>query len=276
MGTYKFDAKSMNSVLEVSVCHESENYAKSAALDLFDEIEKLEDILSMFRDGSDICAINALKPGESCRILEITAQALAGAMYASSLSGGCLDVCMGEFFLAAKGIEKIENPRRAKFALDPDSLTVEKLEEGKIDLGAVGKGFALEVLAERLSQMWGINSAMLSFGSSMVLMNPPEGRDSWEVTFAGREIPGLKLSNVSIGSSGTAVQGEHIIDCRTGRPPENAPFRSWSISSSAMLCDAMSTAFMALPRPEILRICAAENMRAALQASPDSDIEFLN
>lgn len=275
MEIYKYQTNAMNTSLDISIEANTEIYARSAAFDLFDRVKQIEDMISMFLEYSEISAINALKVGETAQILDVTAEALAGAMYAASLSKGAIDVCMGEFFLKAKGKSKIENPQRAQFKLNPDTFIVEKVADGKIDLGAIGKGFALDLLADRLVNMWGIKTAHFSFGASSILaLNPPEGKDSWDVTFAGNKVD-VKLKNCAIGGSGTAVQGNHIIDCRTGKCPENMPYRAWAVCDNALLADAMSTAFMLLSDDEIKDICARENMRAAIQRTESSLVEFL-
>lgn len=275
MEIYKYQTNAMNTSLDISIGAKTEVYARSAAYDLFDRVKQIEDMISMFLDYSEISAINALKVGEATQILDITAEALAGAMYASSLSKGAIDVCMGEFFLKAKGKSAIENPRRAQFKMNPENFMVQKVSDGKIDLGAIGKGFALDLLADRLVNMWGIKTAHFSFGASSILaLNPPEGKDSWDVTFAGSKVD-VKLKNCAIGGSGTAVQGSHIIDCRTGKVPEKMPYRAWAVCDNALIADAMSTAFMLLSDDEIKEICEKENMRAAIQRTESSPVEFL-
>ncbi|MBR4597706.1 MAG: FAD:protein FMN transferase [Opitutales bacterium] len=275
MQIYKYTAKAMNATLEISLQAKTEIYARSAAFDMFNRAKMIEETLSMFYPHSEIAIINSLKVGEVEQVLETTAEALAGAMYASQLSKGALDVCMGEYFLKAKGKENIENPRKAQFKFNPENFLIEKAADGKIDLGSIGKGYALDVLAENLVNEWGIEVAHFSFGGSSILaLNPPDGKDSWDCTFAGSKVD-FKLANCAIGASGTAVQGNHIIDCRTGRTPENMPHRAWAIGENAMLCDAMSTAFMLLTKDEVREICAKENMRAAFQQSENSPVEFL-
>ena len=273
---HKFEREAMNTTMELTIDGVEKNYAASAAEDLFWALGNLEEQLSMFISYSEISIINLMKPGDIRRVNDTTLEVLAGAMYVSELTKGAVDICMGEFFLNAKGKEKIAEPRAAKFALSPDELLVQKLEDGRIDLGAIGKGFAVDFLADRLVNTWGITQALISFGGSSILaLDPPTGADSWELTFAGKYIPDLQIKNCAIGASGTAVQGEHILDCRTKRPPQNAPYRAWAICDSALLADGLSTSFMLLTREEIVEICKKENMRAALQQHDGDELELL-
>ncbi|MBO7521940.1 MAG: FAD:protein FMN transferase, partial [Opitutales bacterium] len=189
MQIYRYTTKLMNTSLEISLQAKTEIYARSAAFSLFDRAKMIEETISMFYPYSEIAIINSLEVGEVEQVLDTTAEALAGAMYAAQLSKGAIDVCMGEYFLKAKGREKIENPRRAQFKFNPDNFLVEKVADGKIDLGSMGKGYALDVLAENLVNEWGINAAHFSFGGSSILaLNPPNGRDSWDITFAGNKV----------------------------------------------------------------------------------------
>lgn len=276
MEIFRYSTKSMNAELEIYMSAKSEIYAKSAAFDLFGQLERLENDLSMFIDGSSVSIINSLKPGETAVVMEPTIEALAAAMYASNISKGAIDVCMGDFFLNAKNKAKLENPSKAKLEIDPENFMVRKLAPGRIDFGAIGKGFALELLAQKLVEVWGIDVARFSFGgSSHLALNAPEGSDSWEITFAGQKADWLKFKNCAIASSGTAIQGMHILDCRSGKVPEKSPLRTWAICDSAMLADAMSTAFMILSREEISEICKSQNIIAGIQESEGAEIEWI-
>ncbi|MBO6102646.1 MAG: FAD:protein FMN transferase [Opitutales bacterium] len=273
---FNYTTSAMNSDLRLCVDAERENYAKSAAYDLFEELKKLDELLSMYVMYSAITRINSLEVGDTLKILDTTAQALGAAMYVSRITKGAVDVCMGEFFQNLKGKEKIENPRQAQIKIFPEDLIVKKLADGKVDLGAIGKGFALDFLAERLVNMWGIDRALFNFGSSSILaLNPPEGESCWEISFGGRKLEGFEFKNASIGSSGTAVQGSHIMDCRTRSVPENMPYRTWAVCGNAVIADALSTAFMLLSREEIIEAAAAENAKAIIQQTPDSPLEIL-
>ena len=86
----------------------------------------------------------------------------------------------------------------------------------------------------------------------------------------------IPVENFAVGASGTSVLGAHIVDARTGKVPEKQPFRTWAFCANAAIADAMSTAFMLLDKSEIAEICVAENISAAIQQTPDSEIEFID
>ncbi len=266
----------MNTSLNILIAHADKNYAKSAAFDCFADIEALEQILSLYRFGSDVSCVNASEVGETTQLTDFGTECLSLAFAASAMSRGAIDVCMGEYFLKAKGDTTYripETPRKGKFEFDPEHFLVKKIAEGKIDLGAIGKGYAIDQAVKKLKEVWEIENAFLSFGgSSIYAFGKNDEEKNWEVNLSDKNK--IEVTDFAVGASGTSVLGRHIVDARTGDIPENQPFRTWCFCGNAAIADAMSTAFMALSREEISEICATENLNAAIQQTADSDIEF--
>ncbi len=274
---HTFDCEAMNTTLTVQIDGTDFIYAKSAAFDCFEKTRAIEDLLSMYKFGSDISMLNSSKVGALTKLTDTAMECLMMAFKAGEISGGAIDVCMGEYFLKAKSDDTFplpNEPRRGQFAVDPENYLVKKISEGRIDLGAIGKGFAVDKMAELLTQTWEIKSALISFGnSSIYAIGAPEEACAWDITLAGKDT--FPLRDAAIGASGTAVQGAHIIDARTGKTRENMPLRTWAMGASAAMCDAMSTAFMLLDIASIAAICSEWDMVAAIQQSENSPIEII-
>jgi thiamine biosynthesis lipoprotein len=141
------------------------------------------------------------------------------------------------------------------FELDEAELKV-TVQAGRMvfDLGAVGKGYALDQAAALL-QDWGIENAFLNAGDSTLLAlgNPP-GEDAWQVTLADGA-RALTLKDRALSGSGFQVKGAHIMDPRTLRPVPVKESRSYALAPSAALSDALSTAFMILSEAEVAALC---------------------
>ena len=276
--TNEFDYELMNTTLKFLLPAMDARDAKSASYDCFGKLEIVEDLISMFKYGSDISMINESPVGSVVKIADSTFECLKSAFAACEMSGGAIDITMGEFFMKNKGVDrygKIETPRRGKFAFDDENYYVKKLEEGKMDLGAIGKGYALDKVAEILEDTWGVKNAFVSFGASSVYaVGRDENGEEWRVNLS--DDVSVPLDGAFVGASGTAVLGEHIIDCRTGEIPQNQPFRAWAFSGNGAISDAMSTAFMILSRKEIADICAKYDISAAIQQTADSPVEFID
>ncbi len=266
----------MNTSMNILISHEERNYAKSAAFDCFSEVEALEQILSLYRFGSDISCVNSSEVGIITQLADITTECLSLAFAASAMSRGVIDVCMGEYFLKAKNDNTFkipEQPRKGKFEFNPDNFLIKKIEEGKIDLGSIGKGFAVDCIVKKLKEVWEIENAFISFGnSSIYAFGKNDDGNAWEINLS--DDVKLDVNDFAVGASGTSVLGNHIIDARTGAIPENQPFRTWCLCGNAAIADAMATSFMALSDEEIDEICRAENLTAAIQKTKDSDIIF--
>ena len=274
---HKFDHEAMNAKLDLLICGCDYNYARSAAEECFGKVSMLESLLGMYSEGSDIDMINSSPVGGIVKLTGDACDCLMLAFGASAATGGAIDVCLGDYFSrrkAAKGGGKIE-PVRGRFELDPEDFYI-KVAEGKIDLGCIGKGYAVDEAVKILRDTWEIGSAFLNFGgSSIYAFGMPDGGGPWKVNLAGGAVYDVPESGAGVGASGTSVLGEHIVDARTGEVPQNQPFRTWAFSASAAASDALSTAFMVLGEPEIRRVCSENGVSAAVQRSEDSPVEFL-
>jgi thiamine biosynthesis lipoprotein len=162
--------------------------------------------------------------------------------------------------------------------LDPDSHAVRFLSPGmSIDLGGIGKGFALECIAADLRKQ-GVEKAFLSFGESsiVVLGSHPHG-EAWPVGIAHmfdemQTVHTFHLRDASLSSSGTAPSnrmagGEvcgQIIHPATRRPIEG--YRTLSVAGpSAIEAEVLSTALLVTPQRERASLLSAFSARSAVE-----------
>lgn len=165
--------------------------------------------------------------------------------------------------------------------LDAAARTVRVERAGLIvDLGAVGKGYAVDRAVEVLRE-WGIAAARVHSGQSTVYcLGSPPGEAGWTVSVRdpgdhARTLGKLVLRDAAFSGSGVALHGAHIIDPRTGEPVEDRR-GAWALAPSAALSDAVSTAFMVMSdeaiaafctyRPEVRALCATYDPHCPLWA----------
>jgi len=270
----------MATVFRVTAIHADTFYARQAAAEALAELEGIENRLSRFVEGSDVRQINRLRPGEAALVTQDTFDCLRIALDVQSGTRGAFDVTYASAAatrhlppspLAGEGsgvrgqLGQITHLLLdGRLELDEASHRVRLLADGvRVDLGGIGKGFALDRMAAILRE-WDIESALLSASTSTHLaLGPPPGQPGWPVRFGPDADPRhALLSGSALSASGKGEKGNHIIDPRTGRPAQRA-FRAWAAAPTAAVADALSTAFMVMDQEEIRAFCREHPQVAA-------------
>ncbi len=265
LDAHRFAHAAMATVFEVLCIHDDAGYARQAAQATFDLVDRLELEQSRFISNSDVSRVNTLAAGQATRVSPSTMECLEIAWRMHALTGGAFDISIGS------GLERLE--------LVPDEFVVRSHSEGaRLDLGGIGKGYAVDRMAELLEE-WEIGSALIHGGFSSVLArDAPPGRDGWPLTLSapgsgdGGILARISARHQALSASGTR-KGTHIQDPIAGRPVEDrtawtalswsagtaeAARREWheAVRSPAAAAEALSTAFMILPVEEIAELCS--------------------
>jgi thiamine biosynthesis lipoprotein len=259
-----FAHEAMATEFQIFVAGKPASYARQAAGAAFAELDRIEEDLSRYVESSDIARANRLAAGESTVIGEETLHCLLTALEVSAATGRAFDPA----YASQPDPAAADAPL---FALDPAGHTLTSLcPRLHLDLGAVGKGYALDRMADVLRE-WDVGSACLqSGGSTMLALDPPPGATGW---VASLENASVTLAHRAISGSGTAVQGRHLIDPRTGRPAERL-MRVWSFARGGAEADALSTAFFVMSDAEVARFCVAHPQCGAVLANVDGTLAW--
>jgi thiamine biosynthesis lipoprotein len=256
----------MATTFEILLCHPRPGYAGQAANEAFALLDRLEQQLSRFIENSDVSRINATRPGEPVLVGPETFECLQQAKAAWDLTGGAFDVTVGAW-AAPVGMDKL--------LLDESTLTVTRLAEHvRLDLGGIGKGFALDQMAQVLGE-WGLQTALLHSGSSTVLaLDAPPGTKGWPVTVSCPFETTKVLAHIDLChramSGSSQVSHRHILDPHTGQYPTAQPF-TWSSAPSGTLADALSTAFVVMGPDEVADLCTKNPFIGAVLVQRTSD-----
>jgi thiamine biosynthesis lipoprotein len=275
---------------------------RAAGEEALDEIDRLEDRLSLFRPVSEIAHLNARAAREPVRVTPEVLALLRRAKQLHAETDGAFDPTIApllDCWGLLDGTGRVPTSEEIAAAracvgmgwveLDERQGTVHFTRDGVcLDLGAIGKGYAIDRAAEILREA-GVTSALLHGGTSTVyvLGSPPEG-GAWPVAIEGPPAaPGQERQTLAVvllrneSLSVSAVWGKsftvggqtfgHVLNPLTGWPASEAVLAA-VVVPSATETDALSTALLALGPGGHERIAALRPGMKTLLAcgSPDS------
>ena len=229
----------------------------------------LDGKLSATKEGSDVGQINRAG-GESVEVGTPTAELLSQSLELCEVTGGALDITA---YPAVKAWGFTQEEHRvpapdelealaqsidySAVRLEGDTVT---LPEGmELDLGAVAKGYAGDVLAETVRAS-DIPSALLDLGQSTIMaVGTKPGGAPWRIGVVDPAQPGsyfavVELEDMAMGTSGGYQRyfeqdGEtywHILDPDTAAPARSGLASVTVVSPSALICDGLSTALFVM------------------------------
>ena len=253
--------------------------AEAIAARVMAEIDRLEDILSLYRPQSALSRLNRDGHLQAPPFELLECLSLAGAVHHAS--GGRFDATVQPLWaLWAEAAVKGRRPDSAIIeetrlrtgwggvALDAEAIT---LQPGMaLTLNGIGQGYVADRVAALL-EAEGLTDILIDTGELRALGGTPDGAD-WPVRLetGGR----LALRQRALATSaplGTtfdqAGRDGHILDPRTGRPTA-AAWRAVSISApSAAIADALATAACLLSGREEVEALLGRFDGARLEAS---------
>ncbi len=238
----------------------------------FEEIERLEEALSNYRASSELSRINRLAAREAVTTDPEVFQLLQRSLDHSRRSDGAFDITVGPLmrawgFFRGQGrypaADELAQARASvgwqHVALDATTRTVRFLvPELELDLGAIGKGYAVDRVAGLLREL-GVKSALVDAGSSTIYaIGAPPGKQGWNVRVpqpgeGSRAISTVVLRDASLSTSGNyenffRLNGRtycHIMNPRSGEPVQGM-LQTTVIAPEATDSDALSTAMFVM------------------------------
>ncbi|MEL6106896.1 MAG: FAD:protein FMN transferase [Planctomycetota bacterium] len=240
------------------------------AVEALEMLDQIEADLTVYQPGSEIARVNASAFEKPVTVSEATFELLQRSIQWNRRTEGAFDVTAGPLvrawgFTERRGRkptdEEIELACRRvgsqHLALFPEKRQVQFERAGmEINLGAIGKGFALDRLSARLLD-GGVENFLLHGGASSVLAR---GRQSGELegwlvgiahpTKENTRLAGIRLQNEALSTSGSGKQffhfrGKrfgHVIDPRTGYPAGDL-LSLTAVAENATDAEACSTGY---------------------------------
>jgi FAD:protein FMN transferase len=238
------------------------------AIAALDAIESLEAQMTVYRPTSEISVINRTAAARPVEVEPNLYALLRHAERIHARTGGAFDITAAPLsriwgFLVRQGrlptAEEIDGARAAVgtqwLSFDDQRNALAFQRPGmELNLGGIGKGYALDRGAELL-QGAGVENFLLHGGHSSILARGCRSKqDGWTIGLRDplrpeRRLGEVRLRNRALGTSGAANQyfyhqGKrygHVIDPRTGRPAEHV-LSATVLAPSATDADALATA----------------------------------
>ena len=246
--------------------------AEEALEEISEEIEALDSLLSVTDEDSEVYALNNAG-GETLEVSETTADLIEFTQSLSEQTGGALDITIyplvqawgfttedayedGEY--TPPSDEEISSLLSLvdESLIEVDGTSVTVPDGMALDLGSVVKGYACS-LAEEILEEYGVEHALLNFGSSTIgLVGTKTDGSSWRVAIQDPEDETayagiLTADNVTVDTSGgyeryfTDEEGNvywHILDPETGKPADSGLISATIVCDDSLMGDALSTA----------------------------------
>ena len=231
------------------VAYGEDRFKMQAAVELaFDEVRRLDQLLSNYRPESEWSEVNRHAAERPVKVSRELFDLLAACIRYSEASQGAFDITVGPLMRVwgfYKGSGRLPHRAEIKGALarvgyrsielDERNQTIRFRKSGvDMDPGGIGKGYAVDRMVEILREH-GIQSALMTAGSSSIYaIGVPETESrGWRITIrhpkdANQTVAEVYLKDESMSTSGNYekffrvrnTMYSHIMDPRTGYPAD--------------------------------------------------------
>jgi len=267
-GSVHLKRYAMGTVFEIVVYDDDSTKAEAAAHAALDEAVRLDRMMSNYKADSELSQMNRSAHFQPVRISRELYDIIEQSLSYSRVSGGQFDISVGPLVdlwkaaLAGGPIPSADEQTAARGCvgyqqielLPPDRIQFLS-NCMRLDLGSIGKGYAVDRMVELLKAR-GIRRAYIDAGGSTIYgLGYPKSANAWRVRLrdpSGKLFPQTSLMNSSVSTSEQSapspLQGDapgHIVLPGTGKPLQTRNTVSVT-AQSATASDALSTTLLLL------------------------------
>jgi FAD:protein FMN transferase len=242
-------------------------------VDAFAALTAIEARLSVVVEDSEVSRVNRAAGVAPVAVSAETRGLVAVGLDFAARSGGALDVSVGPLVrLWGIGTDHARVPAQEEIdraraligyrdvVVDDAAGTVYLRRAGmSLDLGAIGKGYAADRVAELLRSR-GVKHALIDLGGNIYVVGKHPTRSTWRVgvqnpdAARGVYLGVLAVNDTSVVTSGMyeryfvqdGVRYHHILDPATGRPVSNGVVSTTIVCASSTTADALSTSLFVM------------------------------
>ncbi|MCL1056495.1 FAD:protein FMN transferase [Shewanella gelidimarina] len=264
------------------------------------ELERVNDSLSVYRADSEISTLNVNDIGEPIPVSSYLWDVLQISKCISAQTDGALDVTLGpviEFWGFGVKQRDLQHKNRGQLELARSktgmngfslaSTSVTKLIPGlEINPSAVAKGYGVDCIAKLLNNL-GVQHYLVEIGGEVRTRGVAEKGRDWQVAVTrpekfSLEIQALiKLKDMSMATSGSYVNYidsgskrlSHIIDPTTGQSIQSSVISATVLHQQCAVADGFATAMMVLSVERSMQIANTLDLPVILIEQTDSGLQ---
>lgn len=263
----------MGTALSLTVSAPTRDAALSASEAGVREIERIEALLSTWREDSPLARLNAAPPGVPHEVPAPLFALLRSVFEWSERTGGTFDPTVAPLVRAwglrsggrIPGLAELLAARRVTgpslYSFEESSLSVSRRDAAAgIDEGAWAKGWALDRAAADIREA-GAVSGLLDLGGQILTFGKETSVEVASPLERNKTVATLRLKDASASTSGNSERGVavngrrigHLLDPRTGEPARD--FGSVTVvAKDGLTADVLSTAFFVLGPSDALAL----------------------
>jgi len=286
------NGQTMGTTYQVKVFPGSVEVAEDLAEQIQGTLDRLDGMFTTYRPDSELMTLNRAEIGQYRAISDDMLHVLQVAREVFQVTGGAFDPTVGPLVnLWGFGPEFTGDviPSDKQIALQLPRIGFDKLQldnalkrarrtgDIELDLSAVAKGYAVDVIAELLDSA-GQRNYLVEVGGELRLSGDKANGDPWRIAIESPTLGRRDIQQVlSPGDVGMATSGNyrnfferdgkrysHTIDPRTGYPVLHHVVSATVIAERTAYADAMATAMMVLGREDAMAVAEKNDLAVYL------------
>ena len=265
------------------------------------KLTRINQIMSTYIDDSELSVLNQYQGNECLAVSDDLFEVLSESIRVNIISEGAFDVTVGPLVnlwgFGPDGQQQLPSDQEIKMALETSGIDRIHLDKQQqcvskqagvyIDLSAIAKGYAVDVIADYLDSQ-SIDNYMIEIGGEVYASGTNSKGATWKIGIEqpNPEIPPsmqnvhrvIELDHKGMATSGNyrnffEIDGKrysHTVDPRTGRPVQHNIVSVTVLHKTTMTADALATAMMVTDLEKGLEIANNQDIAVLFIVAEDN------